>query len=409
MARQADLTPPHDESPAIPRYAWVILFTVFLASVAAPLNMYKVPPLMPVLKETFQLDLGQAGLLMSVFSITGLILALPTAFALQKLGFKVIGIAALVSLIAGASMGAMGTTNNVLLISRVIEGVGMGLITVVAPAIIAAWFPREKQGIPMGIWATWVPVGNVLMYVLGPGLNTAFGWQAVWWAGAGFALAALILFVWLMRMPTQDESGTYSKAGSDRPTAQTTLKSVFANRNIWLLALSFGSFNLVFIATGTFFPTFFAEERGYSLEQASLIASISTFAILVSAPLAGWVSDRIGSRKWLIVIPSLVTADMMLWPFTVTGWVLYAFMASLGFVAGAVPTATFAAVPEVMERPQLTGLGMAVLSAGQNSGMVIGPVLFGWLVESLDWVTAGYWMIPICVLALVAAMMIKVR
>ena len=52
-------------------YAWVILLVVFLASVAAPLNQNKVPPLMPVMMEAFQLSLVQAGLLMSVFAITG--------------------------------------------------------------------------------------------------------------------------------------------------------------------------------------------------------------------------------------------------------------------------------------------------------------------------------------------------
>lgn len=37
------------EAVAVPGYAWVILFVVFLASVAAPLNQNKVPPLMPLL------------------------------------------------------------------------------------------------------------------------------------------------------------------------------------------------------------------------------------------------------------------------------------------------------------------------------------------------------------------------
>ena len=58
-------------------YAWVILVVVYLASVVAPFNQFKIPPIMPFLMATFQIDLTQAGLLMSVIAGTGLILAIP--------------------------------------------------------------------------------------------------------------------------------------------------------------------------------------------------------------------------------------------------------------------------------------------------------------------------------------------
>lgn len=389
------------EAPAVDRYAWVVLFVVFVASVAAPLNMYKVPPLMPVLRDSFALDLGQAGALMSVFAITGLILALPTGFIMQKLGPKVTGTVAMACLVIGAVLGALAPGAGLLLGSRVVEGVGMGLITVVAPAIIAMWFPQERRGIPMGLWATWVPVGSVLMYNIAPALGEALGWQAVWWGGAGFALVALVLFAWLMRMPA---------AGEAEPApSQPGLGRALANRHLWLLALSFGCFNLVFLAIGTFYPTFLAEARGLPLGQAAFIASLSTLAVLVSAPLAGALSDAIGSRKRLIVVASLIITVMLIWPFRIDGWQLYAFMLALGLVAGAIPTATFAAVPEVMDRPDLAGIGMAVLSVGQNAGMVIGPVWFGARVEAIGWAPAGYWLIPVGALALIAAALVRVR
>ena len=59
-------------------YAWVILAVVYFASVVAPFNQFKIPPLMPVLMQTFQIDLTQAGLLMSIIAMIGLVLALPT-------------------------------------------------------------------------------------------------------------------------------------------------------------------------------------------------------------------------------------------------------------------------------------------------------------------------------------------
>ncbi|MEJ2747870.1 MAG: hypothetical protein P8183_08165, partial [Anaerolineae bacterium] len=105
----------------------------------------------------------------------------------------------------------------------------------------------------------------------------------------------------------------------------------------------------------------------------------------------------------------LIVAAMMLLPFKVVGWQIYLFLSLLGLVAGAVPTATFAAAPEVMKNPQLAGLGLAVIMVGQNLGMFIAPVLFGSLVESMGWIAAGYWLIPIALAGFAAGWRVKVR
>lgn len=401
---QSSLVHTDSRETAVSRYAWVILIVVFLASVAAPLNQNKVPPLMPVLMEDFHITLSQAGLLMSVFSITGLILALPTGIILQRAGPKVIGLVALGSLVIGSSLGAISNSIGLMLTSRIIEGMGMGLIAVVAPSVLALWFPPEKQGTPMGIWATWVPVGSICMLLLAPRLELESGWRAVWWVGAGFSLIVFALYSFLLRSPPVLTDNETSQTG--RPPRLT---AVIVNKDIWLLALSFVCFNLVMFPVITYYPTFLSEVRGYTLTEASTIASVSTIFILISAPLAGWLSDRIGSRKRVLVIPFLIMAVMMFFPFKVVGWQIYLFMSLLGFVAGAVPTATFAAAPEVMKMPQLAGLGLAVVMVGQNFGMFVAPVAFGAIVEGTGWVTAGYWLIPIALLGFGAGWLVRVR
>lgn len=390
---------------AIP-YAWIILVVVYLASVAAPLSQSKVPPIMPLLMQAFQIDLTQAGLLMSVFAVTGLLLALPAGIILQRLGPKGTGLIALVCLSGGSLLGAISTSVAILLSSRVVEGVGMGLLGVVAPASIAMWFPPQKQGAPMGIWATWVPVGTVAMYVLAPALATSFGWPSVWWVAAAYTLLVMLAYGLLMRLPNPGEVIGQTQPGEQAPGY---LRHALANRDIWLLGLEFACFNLVFIAMGTFYPTFLTEVRGYPLAQAAWVASISTIMVLISAPLAGWLSDRIGSRRLVFSLPFLVIAILLLLPFRATGWQIYAVLALLGLVAGANPTATFAAAPEVMRKPQWAGMGLGVIMVGQNLGLLIGPVLFGSFVRDLGWVVAGYTLIPVCLLGFISAWLVKVR
>jgi len=383
-------------------YAWVILTVVFLASVVAPFNQFKVPPIMPVLLGVFEINLTQAGTLMSLIAGTGLVLALPSGVILGRFGPKITGLTALGCLAVGSALGALSNSYGLLLFSRLVEGAGFGLISVVAPATIAIWFPPERQGAPMGIWATWVPVGQIFMYNLSPLLVDRFGWRSVWWLGAGFAVLMMVVFGLLIRRPP-------GETGEVQDPPQPDLRAALSNRNIWMLALSFTCFNLALIGLGTYYPTFLNEVRGFPLGQAAFVASIATFMVLFSAPAAGWLSDRIGSRRLMISLPFLAIGVFLTLPFNVTGWGIPAAMVAQGLLVGAIPTATFAAAPEVMRKPQLAGLGLAVILVGQNLGQLIGPVLFGMLVRDQSWAIAGYAMIPICLLGFVSGWLVKVR
>lgn len=388
---------------SVPSYAWVILAVVYFASVVAPFNQFKIPPIMPVLMQTFQIDLTQAGLLMSIIAMIGLVLALPTGIILQRLGPKVTLLIALALMAIGASVGAFSNSFAALLGSRVVEGLGIGLMGVTAPATIAMWFPPERQGTPMGIWATWVPVGSVLIYNLSPVMAASLGWQSIWWVGTGFAVVLMIISGLLItRPPAVDPAHLQTQAAPG-------LREALANRNIWLLALEFACMNFAMVALGTYYPTFLSEVRGYPLGQAAFVSSIATLLVLFSAPAAGWLSDRIGSRRLVFSLPFLGIAVLLIFPFRVTGWQIIAVAVVQGLIVGAIPTATFAAASEVMRKPEWAGLGLAVVLIGQNLGQLLGPVFFSEMVGRLGWAMAGYLLIPFCLVGFIGGWMVKVR
>jgi predicted MFS family arabinose efflux permease len=394
----SQFAPTEEKSRLIP-YAWIILALVYLASIAAAFDQFKIPPLMPVLMERFQIDLTRAGLLMSSVAMIGLVLALPAGILLQRFGSKNTTLLALALMAAGSVMGVLSGNYVLLLISRVLEGAGIGLIGVAAPATISMWFPPEKQGTPMGIWATWVPVGSVAAYNLAP----ALGWQAVWWIGAGFALVMMVFSaLWITQPPASESAGPAVRESY-------SLRQALKNRDIWLLALEFACFNLALLSVATYYPTFLNQVRGYSLGQAAFISSITTIVVLFFAPVAGWVSDRIGSRRLVISLPFLAVAVLLIFPFRVTGWQIIALLVVQGIIVGAIPTATFAAVSEVMRKPEWTGLGLGVILIGQNLGSLLGPILFGEIVKSSGWAMAGYLMIPFCLLGFISGWLVKIR
>lgn len=392
----------------VPSYAWVILAVAFFASVTAPLAQFKVPPIMPVLMETFKLNLSSAGMLMSVFAITGFVLALPAGMIMQKLGLKVTGLIAMGSIILGSILGAIAHSSEILLLSRVIEGIGMGLIAVVAPASIAMWFPLEKRGVPMGIWATWVPLGSVIMFLVAPAITSTYGWTTVWWFSAIFGAIAFVL-VWLFLKPPSKNFQSHNNLKEPIKNQAIPLGQALMNRDIWLLGLLFGLFNLGTIAISTYYPTFLTDVRSYSMASASTTSSITMIMVLFSAPLAGWLSDKIGSRKKLFTWPFLIVAVMFLLPFTLEGIGIPAWLALMGMLAGMIPTATFSAAPEIMKKPELSGIGMAVVTLGQNLGMFVGPIIFAAIQETAGWSIAGYSMIPFLIIGFILGFFIRVR
>jgi predicted MFS family arabinose efflux permease len=394
---------PVSSKSSIAPYAWVILAVVYFASVVAPFNQFKIPPILPALMQTFQIDLIQAGLLMSIIAMIGLVLALPTGLFLQRLGAKVTILIALALMALGACIGAFSNSFMVLLGSRVVEGLGMGLMGVAAPATIAMWFPPDRQGTPMGIWATWVPVGSVVIFNLSPMMLPWFGWQSIWWAGAGFAVVMIIISGWLITRPPGQEANSFQSP------AMSNLRQALANRDIWLLALEFACMNFAMVALSTYYPTFLNKVRGYSLGEAGFLASVTSLAVLFSAPAAGWFSDKIHSRRLVLALPFLASAIWLIFPFHAVGWQITVFMVLQGLFLGAIPTATFATAPEVMGKPEWAGLGLAVVLLGQNLGQLLGPIFFSQMVGSFGWAIAGYLLIPFCLIGFFSSWVVKIR
>lgn len=394
-----------DQRSAASTTAWVVLVVLLLFSIAAPLNQFKVPPIMPVLMNALGLSVSGAGLLMSVYAITGLLLALPSGLILQRAGFRRTGLLAGGSILLGAVLGAVSQTSSSLLLSRVIEGIGTSFIAVLAPATIAQWFAARRRGAAMGIWSAWVPIGTGVTLVVAPRLAQGAGWQAVWWLGAIYAAVVTAAYLLVIRPATSQDAAPAESAALPRTTGSQVLR----NRNIWLLAAAFGAFNAAVIGFGTYMPTYLNAQRGMSLAQAALLGGIPTLITILSAPAGGIVSDRIGSRKkpYLVGFACAIVLLPLAGFVGTTGLVVVLVLS--GLTLGLIPTNIFSAAVEAAGDERQGGLAMAVIMVGQNAGMLIGPVLFGALAESAGWPIAFLSTAGLALLGLVAGALVKIR
>lgn len=381
---------------------WLIFSTVFVIGILASYNMFKAPPLFPVIIPELGFTDENVGWVMSMFAIIGAVLAFPAGAILGKLGIKKSLIITAASLAIGSALGAVATNAGLLLASRVVEGIGMGLISVVGPAAIATIIPRAKQGLAMGLWSVWFPAGVVLAFNTAPALSAALGWRSVWWLAAGLSLAALVFAVFCYAQPPAEKTEAVQSGGVLRKPDM---------RSIVLVAIGFMVWNMFNAgAIGGFYPTFLQGVYAMDPQSAGFVSSLTNICVLALGPISGIVSDKLGTRKGLLVFGFAGAALFLTFGFGSNLTLIYVFLIGFSFFSAAVATGTFSIIPELTHQPEKIGFSMAIVAFLQNIGIVVGSAAFPVLAAALmwDWNTASLmFCVPLAVIGLVCAIFVR--
>jgi predicted MFS family arabinose efflux permease len=365
--------------------AWVVMVAVFVASIATTANRFKVPPVLPVLMDDLQVDMVTGGWLMSLSAVSGIVLAIPAAFLLTRLGLRLTGLIAMGFAVVGAIVGAMAHNATIMLLSRVIEGVSISLIAVIAPTAISMWFEPQERGLPMGIWSTWVPVGNVIMFNIAHPLMNWLGWRAVWWFGAIFAIAALILVALIVTAPAESEG----RRDNSRVPLGSFARMLF-KPSTWLLALAFGAFAFSLLGYNTWAPTFLTDTLRIEAAAASAYTSLMFLAAIPANTIAGWAIGRIKNRYSYLLKAFLVTGVLFFWSFRLASVdAIVPYMIALGLASNFIPTATFTLAPETMPSVEYAGLALAIVRVGSHLGVLGGPPALAAILKTGNWTAGG--------------------
>lgn len=403
-----------------PRYAWVIWLVTFLISFAAPMAQFKivsiplyfiyVPGVSPA--GCFGLDASGFGMLMTMVSLIGIVLAFPAAFICRKLGLRnTIALSAVGVIVGGLIEIAGGNNVATMMVGRFLEGTGIGLAGVSAPTLITLWFPDKTRGFALGLWCCWVPLSITLDSMICPPLAAAIGWQGVFGVVVAFAVVALILF-WVFYKVPEGEGANYNVEGTF-----SECLGLLKNPQIWLLGLVF----LVFIIgqTGivnTYLPTFLQSAQpvgwGWSEALAGTGLAIVTGISIVANPLGGSVTARLPHRLKRIVPVAVAISYLICFyllfqndneALTWVGIVLMGICGGFGG-GGLRPLA-----PAIMNKSAMAAtMGMAVMQFAQCLGNCFSPI-YGGLIDggATYWDACLYTIIPLSVIMLVAAFFIR--
>ena len=370
--------------------AWAIVLVVFMAGFCMPANMGKTMWLAPLVMQGLGFGPDTLGWLNGVFYILGAVIAFPAASFIRRLGIRWSVVIALLCGIVGNFIGAMSNTIAMLMVSRIIEGAGFGLMGVIGVAAISPWFPVEKRGLPLGVWAMWVAVANAITPIIDSAIATATGnYITVWWVLFGFDILILIFFLLVYREPSDPYIDEAEKAGE----VKFSYKELFSNKVVWILGLLFFLEEGAFIASQGFLTSYVTANLNAPLMVGSILVSAGAIWGACFAPIAGAVSDKIGSRRKVLIFSMISAVFFGLTVFTVTDLRIYIIVIILnGFVGGGVSSMLWASCTETVPSHLVSG-ATATLACMQSVGMFLGSMFMGNVIAVI-----GYPMSSLCVL-----------
>jgi len=402
------LNPPGAEKVSTAPGAWLVAFISYIASVVTIMNFMKVSPVMPDLIAHFKVDLSGAGLMMSVVSFCGIVLGLPAGVFVQKYGIRSVAMMAMAISTIGCVLGAMATNYPVFLVSRGLEGIGFAFMALVGPTIAGIWFPPQKVGVVMGLVTTCMGVAGFITMAAAPRIaHNMGGWRSLWWFTAALSFLSLVLVVIFVRMPPWM---TAAPAGGSAPQAPS-LGAGLANRNIWLWAAAFFCAFLPY-ALFMYYVTYLTKVQGYTMEKAGLISSLGSVGTLLGALLAGILIGKIGIKhlKLTLAMSIVIYCVLLTLSFNISGIAIPVWMTAMGVIGmGGIPVLCMTAVPGIMRRPELMGIGVAIAGFGANTAGMIGPPVFGAIVDKAGWNAGAYAFIPVALIGIFFASITKTQ
>ena len=329
-----------------PRYKWWVYVAVAVGTYATVIDQTGVGIALPEISEEFGLDLPTVQWIYLAYVLTTASMFMPVGRLADIIGRKRVFVLGWTLNIIGAVVGGSASLFPIIVIGKVIQGIGVAGIQGNGMAIISSNFPDNERGKSIGLYTaiigsgltsgpiiggllvhfvSWravflanVPLGIIAIFLalltfkaMVPSTGAAASWRNFDWVGAGLSSGAFVGF--LMGMSNGHRFGWTSPPILVSLAASVVLFSAF----IWwqlrnsnpMLDLSLFKIRRFSMAASARFLNFFASSSvaflmpffiihvmGYSPFRAGLLFAPGALCMALLGPLSGYLSDRFGSR-----------------------------------------------------------------------------------------------------------------
>jgi EmrB/QacA subfamily drug resistance transporter len=407
---------------------WWTLGTVAIGLFMLMLDNTVVNVALPTIQRDLGAGLSELEWIVSGYALTFAALLLTGGKLADMYGRRLAFVAGL-AIFAGSSLAcALAPSAGFLIGARVAQGAGAALMNPATLSLVTAAFPPRQRGMAIGIWVGVAASALAIGPLVGGLLTEHAGWSSIFFVNVPIgiaAIAAALLFI-------EESKDTSREQRLDLPGLVTSGVGLFSltyaliegNAYGWTSGRIVGAFVLAVVAlalfvllelrqrlpmldlslfrSGTFtgantvlllvtlamFGVFFfvslymQNVLGYSAVQTGAAFLPLTLLVILVAPIAGRLSDRLGSR-WLLSGGMLVISAQLLY-FSRLGahesyWALVPAMMAGGIGMASVMTpATAAALSGVPV--DKAGVGSAVLNSSRQVGGSVGIALMGAIV-----------------------------
>lgn len=351
------------ETP-VPRAAWTRLMACTAAAALLQLDGTLITVALPAVGHGLHVSGSSTSAVLSAYFAADALLLLPGGELVDRFGARRLALCGLTLFALGALVGALAGSFTVLLVARLIQGAGAGLVSPAALAGAVSGFPPERRGSALGIWGASAGMSNLVGPLLGGLLTVAFGWRANWWALLPLTAAAALAIARLVPAVVRGEEDGGNPA-LNRVVLAATLVAALT------FAVMIGAFYIA--------EQYLQRVAGFSALGASGALILVALLVGVAAPVAGRLVDRHGEQLPALagfVLAGIGLAVLGISGFTLDGVVTVLPLIPVGLGLGMlfVPTSRAAlnASPNASH-----GRTSALLSIGRLLGAAIGAGLAG--------------------------------
>jgi predicted MFS family arabinose efflux permease len=345
---------------------WFALALLFLARTSMGFQFQTVGSVAPILADELALGYATIGTLIGLYLLPGVFISMPAGILGGRLGAKRLVVVGLLLMTAGGVLMGLSGAFVAIAAGRLLSGTGAVILNVLLTKMVADWFSSREMSTAMAILVTSWPLGIALGLIGFVPLATSFGWPAVMHVGAFACVICLVGVVVAYRDPPA------------AATAAGDTLTLSLNAREWLLVSLAGAvwatYNVGYIVLVSFLPALFAD-RGYSLIEATALASWLGWALMAFVPAGGYLADKLGWPFGLMTGAFIVVAAAGVLLVQAPAAMLAAF-AVVALTIG-LPAGPIMALPAVALRPHNRAAGMGIYFTWYYVLMAALPALAG--------------------------------
>lgn len=383
---------------------------LLIAGISVAMIQYKVPTILTELMALFAMDAKAASWLMSIFTLMSIFVALPAGWLAQKFGAKRMMIVACGIAVVGSLIGVASGSSAILIFSRAVEGIALTVLTTCGPIVVQKCVKPEKIGTSMGIWGIWGCLGSTIAAVMTPTVFEAVGFSGLWILFAAISACAAILVAVMIRVPKDGQEREPEVLESGSSLVEKPRYREIVTKDIALFFVGFAIFNICLLAILAFVPTIL-QMQGFDPTLSGLISTAPMLLSVISSPLFGVISDKIGRCKPLLVAAMLVMGPCTFVLYTQTGALLWVAVAIMGLVGMGGVGMFLSGYTKLLPRPELASIGMGVMVLVQGLGQFLGTflvqILLGPTLE--NWMFAGMVLMVMGLVGTVSLLLCRLR